>query len=37
MELTFDGKAEGRPAPDIPADRAYMPGQPFGHPSKKAA
>ncbi len=37
MELTFDGKAENRPVPDIPADRIYMAGQPFGAPKQKAA
>jgi hypothetical protein len=37
MELTFDGKVEGRPTPEIPADRVYMAGQPFGGPQKKAA
>ena len=37
MELTFDGKAEGRPTPDIPADRVYMAGKPFGTPKAKAA
>ena len=31
MELTFDGKAENRPTPEIPADRVYMAGQPFGN------
>ena len=37
MELTFDGKAENRPTPDIPKDRVYMPGKPFGTAIKKAA
>jgi catechol 2,3-dioxygenase-like lactoylglutathione lyase family enzyme len=37
MELTFDGKAEGRPTPEIPADRMYQPGKPFGTPKQKAA
>ena len=37
MELTFDGKAENRPTPEIPADRVYMAGQPFGMPKAKAA
>ena len=37
MELTFDGKAENRPTPEIPADRVYMPGQPFGNVKQKAA
>ena len=26
MELTFDGKAESRPTPEIPADRVYLAG-----------
>src|SRR6185503_14546667 len=37
MELTFDGKAENRPRPDIPAGRVYEPGKPFGRPQAKAA
>jgi catechol 2,3-dioxygenase-like lactoylglutathione lyase family enzyme len=37
MELTFDGKAENRPTPEIPSDRVYMAGQPFGKPQQKAA
>jgi len=37
MELTFDGKAENRPTPEIPADRVYMAGQPFGNVKQKAA
>ena len=37
MELTFDGKAEGRPTPEIAPDRVYMAGQPFGTPKQKAA
>jgi catechol 2,3-dioxygenase-like lactoylglutathione lyase family enzyme len=37
MELTFDGKAENRPTPEIPADRVYMAGQPFGTARAKAA
>jgi hypothetical protein len=37
MELTFDGKAENRPTPEIPADRVYKAGQPFGSPKAKAA
>ena len=37
MELTFDGKAENRPAPEIPAGRVYMAGVPFGKPQAKAA
>jgi hypothetical protein len=37
MELTFDGKAENRPTPEIPADRVYMAGKPFGMPKAKAA
>ena len=37
MELTFDGKAEHRPTPEIPADRVYMAGQPFGNARAKAA
>ena len=30
LELTFDGKAERRTVPDIPTDRVYMAGKPFG-------
>jgi hypothetical protein len=37
MELTFDGKVENRPTPEIPPDRVYMAGVPFGAPKKKAA
>jgi hypothetical protein len=37
MELTFDGKAENRPTPEIPAGRMYEPGKPFGMPKQKAA
>jgi hypothetical protein len=37
MELTFDGKVENRPTPEIPAERDYMAGQPFGAPKAKAA
>jgi hypothetical protein len=37
MELTFDGKVEGRPTPEIPADRVYQAGKPFGAPKAKAA
>jgi hypothetical protein len=37
MELTFDGKAEGRPTPEIPADRVYQAGKPFGSTKAKAA
>ena len=32
-----DGKAEGRPVPEIPADRVYQAGKPFGKPKQKAA
>jgi hypothetical protein len=35
--LTFDGKVENRPTPEIPPDRVYMAGVPFGAPKKKAA
>ena len=37
MELTFDGKAENRPTPEIPPDREYIAGKPFGTPKQKAA
>ena len=37
MELTFDGKVENRPTPEIPADRVYMAGKPFGAAKAKAA
>ena len=37
MELTFDGKVEKRPTPEIPAERVYQAGVPFGHPKQKAA
>ena len=37
MELTFDGKVENRPTPEIPADRVYMAGKPFGATKAKAA
>jgi catechol 2,3-dioxygenase-like lactoylglutathione lyase family enzyme len=37
LELTFDGKVEKRPTPEIPADRVYQAGQPFGAPTAKAA
>ena len=37
MELTFEGKAENRPTPEIPPDRVYMAGQPFGNARAKAA
>jgi len=37
MELTFDGKAEGRPTPEIPSERVYQAGVPFGRPQQKAA
>ncbi len=37
MELTFDGKAEQRPTPEIPPDRQYQAGQPFGGATAKAA
>src|SRR3982074_1901873 len=31
-EPPLGGKAETRPPPEIPADRVYMAGQPFGMP-----
>ena len=37
LELTFDGKAEQRPTPEIPPDRVYQAGKPFGAPKAKAA
>jgi hypothetical protein len=37
MELTFDGKVENRPTPEIPPERVYLAGVPFGHPMEKAA
>jgi len=37
MELTFDGKQENRPTPEIPAGRQYEAGKPFGLPKAKAA
>jgi hypothetical protein len=37
MELTFDGKAENRPVPEIPPERQYQAGVPFGAPKQKAA
>ena len=37
MELTFDGKAENRPTPEISPDRVYQAGVPFGQPKQKAA
>jgi catechol 2,3-dioxygenase-like lactoylglutathione lyase family enzyme len=37
MELTFDGKAENRPVPEIPPERQYQAGKPFGAPKQKAA
>jgi catechol 2,3-dioxygenase-like lactoylglutathione lyase family enzyme len=37
LELTFDGKAEYRPTPEIPPDRVYKAGVPFGAPQAKAA
>ena len=37
LELTFDGKVENRPTPDIPADRVYMAGKSFGNARAKAA
>jgi catechol 2,3-dioxygenase-like lactoylglutathione lyase family enzyme len=37
LELTFDGAAEKRPTPEIPADRVYVPGKPFGAPKVRAA
>ena len=37
LELTFEGKVEQRPTPDIPADRVYMAGVPFGTAKAKAA
>ena len=36
-ELTFDGKVEGRPTPEIPPDRVYQAGKPFGTPKARAA
>jgi hypothetical protein len=35
--LTFDGKVEDRPTPEIPPDRIYVAGKPFGTPKAKAA
>ena len=32
MELTFDGKVEQRPTPEIPPERQYQAGKPFGAP-----
>jgi catechol 2,3-dioxygenase-like lactoylglutathione lyase family enzyme len=37
MELTFDGKAEQRPTPEISPERQYVAGQPFGQPRARAA
>ena len=37
LELTFDGKVEQRPTPEIPPDRQYQAGKPFGAPKQKAA
>jgi hypothetical protein len=37
MELTFDGKVENRPVPEIPPERQYNAGVPFGAPKQKAA
>jgi catechol 2,3-dioxygenase-like lactoylglutathione lyase family enzyme len=37
LELTFDGKAEQRPVPNIPAERVYQAGKPFGGVRGKAA
>ena len=36
LELTFDGKAENRPTPEIPEDRQYRANQPFGARAKAA-
>jgi hypothetical protein len=36
LELTFDGKVEKRPTPEIPADRVYQAGKPFGMQRAKA-
>jgi hypothetical protein len=30
IELTFDGRLENRAPPEIPPDRVYMAGEPFG-------
>jgi catechol 2,3-dioxygenase-like lactoylglutathione lyase family enzyme len=37
LELTFDGKVENRPTPDIPPGRQYEAGKPFGVPKAEAA
>jgi catechol 2,3-dioxygenase-like lactoylglutathione lyase family enzyme len=37
MELTFDGKAENRPTPEISPERQYQADKPFGQPRQKAA
>jgi catechol 2,3-dioxygenase-like lactoylglutathione lyase family enzyme len=37
LELTFDGKVEQRPTPEIAAERQYVPNKPFGAAAKKAA
>jgi catechol 2,3-dioxygenase-like lactoylglutathione lyase family enzyme len=37
IELTFDGKVENRPTPEIPLDRIYKAGELFGQPNQKAA
>ena len=36
-QLVFDGKAENRPTPEIPPERQYQAGKPFGRPQQKAA
>jgi catechol 2,3-dioxygenase-like lactoylglutathione lyase family enzyme len=36
LELTFDGKVENRPTPDIPEERLYRANQPFGARAKAA-
>ena len=37
LELTFDGKVEQRPTPEIAAERQYVPNKPFGAAARKAA
>jgi catechol 2,3-dioxygenase-like lactoylglutathione lyase family enzyme len=37
MELTFDGKVENRPTPEIPPERVYQAGVSFGNVRQKAA
>jgi catechol 2,3-dioxygenase-like lactoylglutathione lyase family enzyme len=36
LELTFDGKVENRPTPEIPEGRQYRANQPFGARAKAA-